>query len=37
MGTGNHFWLDCAAGFLLAMLTGLILLRRRLRSFVPGL
>ena len=37
MGTGEHFWLDCAAGFLLAMLTGLILFRRRLQIFVPGL
>ena len=37
MGTGNHFWLDCAAGFLLAILTGLILFRRRIRQFVPGL
>jgi membrane-associated phospholipid phosphatase len=37
MATGNHFWLDCVAGFALALLTGLILFRRRLRSFVPGL
>jgi len=37
MGTGNHFWLDCAVGFLLAMLTGLILFRGRLRQFLPGL
>jgi len=37
MGTGNHFWLDCFAGFMLAILTGLILFRRRIRQFVPGL
>ncbi|HEX5583140.1 phosphatase PAP2 family protein [Gaiella sp.] len=37
MGTGNHFWLDCAAGFFVALLTGVILFRRRLRQFIPGL
>ena len=37
MGTGNHFWLDCVAGFLLAIVTGVILFRGRLRQFVPGL
>ena len=37
MGTGNHFWLDCVAGFLLAIVTGLILFRSRIRQFVPGL
>jgi membrane-associated phospholipid phosphatase len=37
MGTGNHFWLDCVAGFALAIVTGLILFRRRIRQFVPGL
>jgi membrane-associated phospholipid phosphatase len=37
IGTGNHFWLDCLAGFALASLTGLILFRRRIRQFVPGL
>ncbi len=37
MGTGNHFWLDCLAGFVLAIVTGLILFRRRIRQFVPGL
>jgi membrane-associated phospholipid phosphatase len=37
MATGNHFWLDCVAGFALALVTGVILFRRRLRSFVPGL
>jgi membrane-associated phospholipid phosphatase len=29
MGTGNHFWLDCAVGFLLALATGFVLLRGR--------
>jgi membrane-associated phospholipid phosphatase len=37
MGTGNHFWLDCAVGFAIALLTGLILFRRRLRQFIPAL
>lgn len=37
MGTGNHFWLDCAVGFAVALLTGVILFRGRLRRFVPGL
>jgi hypothetical protein len=37
MGTGNHFWLDCAAGVVVALLTGVILFRRRLRQFIPGL
>jgi hypothetical protein len=37
MGTGNHFWLDCAAGFFVALLTGVILFRRRWRQFIPGL
>ncbi len=37
MGTGNHFWLDCAAGFAIALLTGLVLFRGRIRRFVPGL
>ena len=30
MGTGNHFWLDCAAGMAIAVLTGWVLLRGRL-------
>ena len=29
MGTGNHFWLDCVAGFTVAMLVALVLFRRR--------
>ena len=37
MATGNHFWLDCAAGFTLALLTALVLFRRRIRQFVPRL
>ena len=32
MGTGNHFWLDCAVGMLIAVLTGAVLLRGRFRS-----
>ena len=31
MGTGNHFWLDCAAGFVIALLVALALFRGRLR------
>jgi membrane-associated phospholipid phosphatase len=30
MSTGNHYWLDCAAGALIALLTGAILFRDRL-------
>lgn len=29
MGTGNHFWLDCAAGFAVALVVGALLFRRR--------
>jgi hypothetical protein len=29
MGTGNHFWLDCAAGVAIALATDAILLRER--------
>jgi len=29
MGTGNHFWVDCLAGFALALGTGALLFRRR--------
>jgi membrane-associated phospholipid phosphatase len=29
MSTGNHFWLDCAAGALIAVLTALVLFRDR--------
>jgi len=31
MGTGNHFWLDCAAGFVIALLVAVVLFRGRLR------
>jgi membrane-associated phospholipid phosphatase len=37
MGTGNHFWLDCAVGFAIALLTGFVLFRRRMRRFIPSL
>ena len=30
MGTGNHYWLDCVAGFAVALLTAALLFRRRL-------
>jgi membrane-associated phospholipid phosphatase len=30
MGTGNHYWLDCAAGFAVALLVAALLFRRRL-------
>jgi membrane-associated phospholipid phosphatase len=30
MSTGNHFWLDCAAGAVIALLTGAVLFRERL-------
>jgi hypothetical protein len=30
MSTGNHFWLDCAAGALIALVTGAVLFRERL-------
>jgi membrane-associated phospholipid phosphatase len=29
LGTGNHFWLDCAAGVAVALATDAILLRER--------
>jgi membrane-associated phospholipid phosphatase len=32
MGTGNHYWLDCLAGVLIAIATGFALFRRRLIS-----
>lgn len=37
MGTGNHFWLDCAAGVAIALATDAILVRerRRRRAFEP--
>ena len=31
MGTGNHYWLDCVAGFLVALLVAALLFRGRLR------
>ena len=31
MGTGNHYWLDCVAGFLIALLVAVLLFRGRLR------
>jgi membrane-associated phospholipid phosphatase len=34
MGTGNHFWLDCAVGMMIALVTGAVLLRDRFRSTV---
>lgn len=36
MGTGNHYWLDCVAGFGVALLVAVVLFRGRLRRFVPG-
>ena len=33
MGTGNHYWLDCLAGFALALLAAAILFRKRLPRF----
>jgi hypothetical protein len=36
MGTGNHFWLDCAAGFALALVTGGVLFRGRFRAILRG-
>ncbi len=34
IGTGNHFWLDCAVGFVIALLSGWVLLRGRFRPLV---
>ena len=31
MGTGNHYWLDCIVGFLIALLVAALLFRGRLR------
>jgi membrane-associated phospholipid phosphatase len=31
MATGNHYWLDCVAGFLIALLVAVLLFRGRLR------
>ena len=36
MGTGNHYWLDCVAGFGVALLVAVVLFRGRLRRFRPG-
>ena len=36
MGTGNHYWLDCAAGFAIALLTALLLFRKRLPRVLAG-
>ena len=37
MGTGNHYWLDCVAGFALALVVALFLFRGRpLRAFRPA-
>ena len=32
MGTGNHYWLDCVAGFAVALVVAAILFRGRLRG-----
>jgi membrane-associated phospholipid phosphatase len=34
MATGNHFWLDIAAGVLVAAVAALVLERRRLLRFL---
>jgi membrane-associated phospholipid phosphatase len=37
MGTGNHYWLDCVAGFAIALVAALFLFRGRpLRAFRPA-
>jgi membrane-associated phospholipid phosphatase len=36
MGTGNHYWLDCVAGFAIALLTALLLFRKRLPRVLAG-
>ena len=36
MGTGNHYWLDCAAGFVVALLVALLLFRGRVRRLLTG-
>ena len=36
MGTGNHYWLDCVAGFAIAMLTAFLLFRKRLPRVFAG-
>jgi membrane-associated phospholipid phosphatase len=34
MATANHFWLDCAAGMLVALIAGAIVHRRRIAAFL---
>jgi membrane-associated phospholipid phosphatase len=36
MGTGNHYWLDCAAGFAIALVAALVLFRRRFRHVIAA-
>ena len=36
MGTGNHYWLDCAAGVAIALLAALVLFRRRFPRVVAA-
>ena len=36
MATGNHYWLDCVAGFGVAILVAVVLFRGRLRRYIPG-
>lgn len=36
MSTGNHFWLDCAAGIVVAILAALVVHRRRLFRLKPA-
>jgi membrane-associated phospholipid phosphatase len=35
MATGNHFWLDCVAGILVAILSALVIHRRRFFAPAP--
>jgi membrane-associated phospholipid phosphatase len=36
MGTGNHYWLDCVAGFVVAIVVAAILFRGRIRRAITG-
>jgi hypothetical protein len=36
MATGNHFWLDCVAGILVAVLSALVVHRRRFFRTAPA-
>jgi membrane-associated phospholipid phosphatase len=36
MATGNHYWLDCVAGFAVALVVAAVLFRGRLRSVLTG-